>query len=273
MSKYIKKNPTQKEAAAIKHRINTHIKYCSLQEFIRSLPQIRRDIADLLGDFTYSKNCIIATILGVIDACSFRIGKDEYYKKNRSTGASTLQNKNISFLIDKILISFLGKKQVRNACVLYDQEIINIISDLYQNNGDFIFKYKDDGVLKKVTYMDVNAFLNQYGDFTTKYYRTLKANVLFIDYLMETTVPSTKKEINTTYKAAVEFTASRLYHTSQICKKNYLDFNLIELYKNQTPQFYQLLETPLDTEEQPQLSRAERLYFQFISNYCTNLLK
>lgn len=273
MTQYIKKTSVQKEDDKMISIYKNHIKYCSLQEFITSLPKIRHDISKLLENFNYSKDSVIAVILGIIDSCSFRIGKDEYLKKNISTGISTLQKGHVEFLIDKIIISFLGKKQVMNSCVVYEKEIINIIRDLYQNNGKFIFQYQDNNVLKKITYMDVNAFLNRYGDFTTKYYRTLKANVLFIDYLRRTKLPITKKELNKNYKEAIEFAAERLYHTKQICKKNYLDSNLLFLYKENNEEFYNLLENNVIDILNNQLNHEEKIYLNFISNYCSNLIK
>jgi DNA topoisomerase I len=275
MSKYIKKNPLLKEDDKIKGIYRNHIKYCSLQEFIKSLPNIRKDVSQLLEKFNYSKDSIIAVILGIIDSCSFRIGKDEYFKKNKSIGISTLQKENVEFLIDKIILSFLGKKQVFNSCVIYKHEIINIITNLYQHhNGKFMFNYEEDDKLKKITYIDVNKFLNKYGKFTTKYYRTLKANVLFIYYLKGTNLPTTKREATKNYKEALEFTSKKLYHTPQICKKNYLDSNLIMLYQENTKEFYKLLKEYNRSDiSNIQLSCEEKIYLSFISNYCWNLIK
>lgn len=275
MPKYIKKTELQKNDDKIESVFKDHIKYCSLQEFITSLSKIRYETNKLLENFDYSKKSVIAVILGIIDSCSFRIGKDEYFQKNKSTGISTLKKKNITFLIDKIIISFLGKKQVKNTCILYETEIINIIKDLYKSGGEFIFQYQNKGTLKKITYMDVNDFLKKYGDFTTKYYRTVKANVLFIFYLNSKPIPKNKKELNALYREAIKFTAKRLYHTTHICKKNYLDANILSLYKENTHHFYELLNSNIEEYQRDSyrnLTYEEIIYLKFISNYCSKLI-
>ena len=55
-------------------------------------------------------------ILKLIMDCDFRVGNDEYMKKNNSYGVSTLRMKHVLVKGDDITIDFIGKKGVRNVC-------------------------------------------------------------------------------------------------------------------------------------------------------------
>ena len=163
------------------------------------------------------KEKLIALILKIIIECNFRIGNEKYVKDNKSYGVSTLKNNHLSIYNNKITIDFIGKKGVRNICEVKDNIIVKNLKTLKKNNNKRLFTYKNNNI----TSLDVNNYLKELGNFTTKNFRTWSANIHLIKELL-------KK--NSNIKECIENVAYKLHHTPSICKKNYLDPKLINLY-------------------------------------------
>lgn len=163
------------------------------------------------------KEKLIALILKIIIECNFRIGNEKYVKDNKSYGVSTLKNNHLSINNNKITIDFIGKKGVRNICEVKDNIIVKNLKTLKKNNNKRLFMYKNNNI----TSSDVNNYLKELGDFTTKNFRTWSANIHLIKELLKN---------NSNIKECIENVAYKLHHTPSICKKNYLDPKLINLY-------------------------------------------
>ena len=94
--------------------------------------------------------------------------------------------------------------------------------------NEYIFKHND----KTITSNDVNKYLyNFYKKFnlkiTTKDLRTLNANTLFMKFF--------NKNINykNPIKKSIEDTALKLHNTYAVCKKNYIDPEIIKMAESQ----------------------------------------
>ena len=176
-----------------------------------------------------SKEKQIAIILKIIIECNFRIGNEKYTKQNNSYGVSTLKKKHIQIKKNKIMIDFIGKKGVRNQCSLKNKNIISNVKKKRKtiNKNDTLFSYKSSGKYKKITSNDVNNYLKQFGDYTTKNFRTWGANIKLIKLLL--------KNINII--ESIKLVSEELHHTPSVCKKNYLDDNLIDFYKKDPNKF------------------------------------
>ena len=173
----------------------------------------------------------ICMILKLIMDCDFRVGNDEYMKQNNSYGVSTLKSKHVLVDKDKVVIDFIGKKSVRNVCSVKNKTMKNYLkkkkTTLKKNSRIF----KCNGV--NVNSNDVNTYIKQFGDFSSKDFRTWSANIKLIKYLLN----SDKETIDKDIKECIQKVADKLHHTPEVCKKNYIFTELIEFYKKDKTKF------------------------------------
>lgn len=161
----------------------------------------------------------IAIILHLIIYCGFRIGNRSYEKTNGSYGISTIKHKHIKFGKQSMMtIDFIGKKGVRNVGQCDNTQIYKILKK-ERNTG----AANESRVFPNITSKDVNEYLKQFHeDITSKDLRTWNANTLFIQFAKE--AMGQKNPI----QRAIEKVSQQLHNTIAVCKKNYIDPEVIE---------------------------------------------
>ncbi len=211
-------NPKQ-----VKKRCNS--KFKKLIKFGKNYDKIVKQIERDFSKRGESKNKQIAMILKIIMDCNFRIGNDRYTRDNNSFGVSTLTCKHVKRKKNLVLIDFIGKKGVRNTCVVKNKKIRNnlLTQKKKKQSDDRIFVH--DGVEIKST--DVNEYLKRLGNYTTKNFRTWGANTELIRSLLD----------DNDLTESVDMVAQKLHHTSAICKKNYIDPKLIQFYERNEEEY------------------------------------
>jgi DNA topoisomerase-1 len=203
-------------------------KFKKIKDSIKYFSKLKRKIKkDINGN---SINKICAIIITLILDCGFRIGNKKYEIDNNSYGLTTLKKKHIFIEKNFIKIDFIGKKKVRNTAICKSKDIYKFFFERLDNigNEEYIFKYDD----KCITSNDVNKYLyNFYKRFnlkiTTKDLRTLNANTLFMKFFKLNI--GSKNPI----KKSIEDTAIKLHNTYEVCKKNYIDPEIIKMAESQ----------------------------------------
>jgi len=204
------------------------IKYKKISNSINFFIKLKKKIAKDLSN-TDEKIKAIAVIITLIFTCGFRIGNKKYEKENNSVGLTTLKYKHLKFENNKILIDFIGKKGVRNLAYCDNRKIIEYLNNknkIASSLDDYIFSY---GTNKIITSNDVNEYLKIIGNntiITTKDLRTWNANMLFISYFKKIRI-SDNTNIEKDIKKAIEMVASKLHNSYSICKKSYIDPEII----------------------------------------------
>ena len=223
------------------------LKLCNLISFGETLPSIISDMKSQMESKKPTKNKIIATLLRVITFCYFRIGNVKYEKLYTSYGISTVTKKHIKFNKNGAHISFIGKKGVLNTCTVIDPSTINALKSLVNldQSDPHIFVYYEDGEYKHIKHTEVNDWLNKYGPFTSKLFRTFDSNIILLKLLGKDN-PSAlspnvrkKKIVN-----AVREVSTMVHNTSAICKKDYIDPEIIDIYLKHPVRFKKLFITP-----------------------------
>ena len=223
-------------------------KYNKIAASVNIFTKLKKKIAaDLNSDDEKIK--AIAIIITLILTCGFRIGNKKYEKANNSVGLTTLKYKHLKFENNKCLIDFIGKKGVRNTAYCDNSKIYEYLHNKYKQSvgEDYVFTY-GDGDAKIITSSDVNEYLkinsNLYSKddsivITTKDLRTWNANTLFIIYYKKlrkrkdagAAVAGDEgkrdKENKKDIKKAIEMVAEKLHNTYSICKKSYIDPEII----------------------------------------------
>lgn len=223
-------------------------KYNKIAASVNIFTKLKKKIAADLnsGD---EKIKAIAIIITLILTCGFRIGNKKYEKENNSVGLTTLKYKHLKFENNKCLIDFIGKKGVRNTAYCDNSKIYEYLHNKYKQSAgeDYVFTY-GDGDAKIITSNDVNEYLkinsNLYSKddsivITTKDLRTWNANTLFIIYYKKLRKRKDAgaagsgdegkrdKENKKDIKRAIEMVAEKLHNTYSICKKSYIDPEII----------------------------------------------
>ena len=217
------------------------IKYKKISSSIKFFSKLKKKIARDLSN-TDEKIKAIAIIITLIFTCGFRIGNKKYEKENNSVGLTTLKYNHLKFENNKITIDFIGKKGVRNLAYCNHKIINEYLSNKYKittSKDDYIFTY---GINKIITSNDVNEYLkkisNYYSDtktntiITTKDLRTWTANTLFITFFKklrrnDNNDNNDNRNIEKIIKKAIEMVAEKLHNTYSICKKSYIDPEII----------------------------------------------
>ena len=235
-------------------------KYRHMKEFGESyqkiLTKINRDLKS-----NHPKHTQIAIILSLMSECGIRIGNEKYTNENRSYGASTLESRHVSIQGEEVTVDFIGKKNVRNKCTIKNKRLSRKIrtQKRKRKKRDPLFTYRKDDQLLTVKASDVNQYLKQFGDFTSKNFRTWTANLSLIQKLSGVP-PSSQNERKQKINASVDEIANNLHNTRAICKKNYIDPKLIDLYVEH-PQNFQKIFSKCSTK-----SEATDAYLTFLED-------
>lgn len=211
-------------------------KFKSLIEFGRKLPMITLDIQKHIKSPLNTKDKMVSLILRIIMLCGFRIGQLKYQKLYNSTGLSTLLKKHLKFKKNALEIEFIGKKNIVNSCVVTEDVVIKEMEKITKNKSanDHVFTYYDpETKQQKITNaIEVNNWLKKYNpEFTTKYIRTYNANISFIDMVKNIdNTGLTERQRKKIVTNIIKEISCVINNTPAICKKSYLDPDLIKLY-------------------------------------------
>jgi len=234
-------------ANSIKERENKKIN--NLIIMANNMPKINRKINRDINKKTkntkntkngISKDKLIALIIKIIMKCNFRVGKDLYKVKYNSTGITTITRRNVKMYPSHVTISFNGKKGVFNQCSIKDRQILNILKRLYKAKNKDIFTYVDSDSNKSITIdeRDVNEYLKQFDEnITSKNFRTYNANMLYLNKIQRYQQPNTITARKKLSNEVVKDVATHLHHTPAICKKSYLNRDIVDSYIN-SPQVF-----------------------------------
>ena len=221
--------------------------YDTLIKFGKKINTIRSDIDSLLRKRIWDVNKTTAFIIYIIDKCHLRVGNEKYKNDNSSYGITTLEKQHIIIKTTSIYIDFIGKKGVENSCKFRESRMISLFrsmdNEFKTKNNESFFKYYGGNNIYTINSCHVNDFLKKYGDFSAKNFRTWTANEYFIKhlyYILSDTPDLNKlseRKTNMVINKAVDEVASNLNNTRAICKKSYINNDIIEDVKNNPVEF------------------------------------
>ena len=212
-------------------------KFNHMAVFGKRVPSILRKINEDLSTVKDTKDKQIALIVKLIMDCHFRVGSEKYLKDNHSYGTTTLENKHVRINKNSVTIEFIGKKKVKNHCVIHNKKMVKTLKQKKRTTrkNDKLFTYRRGETYHNVKSQDVNQYLKQFGDFTTKNFRTWGANIEFIIQLLKHSKrcsTDTKAQIKKNVNESIKQVAHKLHNTPGVCRSNYLDPELIQFYTN-----------------------------------------
>ena len=212
-------------------------KFDDMIAFARSLPRIRRRVAQDLELEGLPRDRTLACAVRLLDIGFFRVGSEEYAETNDSYGLATIRKEHVTLEGDGVVkFDYPAKSGQRRRQSVTDGDACRIIQQLKRRRGGSpeLLAYRDErGRWRDLKSDDVNAYLKEItgGDFTAKDFRTWNATVLAAIALgshgREAMSPTARKRA---VSAAVKEVAFYLGNTPAVCRASYIDPRVIDRY-------------------------------------------
>lgn len=211
-------------------------KYNNMINLGVQIEKIKNDITPLINS-TDSSNNQIGLIIYMLIYCNIRIGNLKYTNLYGTYGATTLQRKHISITTKQIDIEFIGKKNVVNKSTIIitneNKNVVKLVKKLIHNK-------KSDDYIFSITPKNVAEWLEKYDkNIKPKLFRTWFANIYFLEKIRDIINTSQKKELDKVclgknptklLKSCFDYVAVRLNNSSNISKKSYVDFEILNAF-------------------------------------------
>jgi DNA topoisomerase I len=236
-------------------------KFGKMLVFGRILPEIRRRVAEDLGQPGLPREKVLAAIVRLLEMTLARVGNEEYAKANHSFGLTTLRNRHVRVDGNRIAFDFRGKHGLKHHIDLRDRRLARIVKRCRDIPGQDLFRYLDeDGEAHSVDSEDVNDYLRAISgeEITAKDFRTWAATNLAALALKELEAFDTQTKAKKNVVHAVEAVAKLLGNTPAICRKcyihpaifdGYLDGSLLDGLKTRAEEALDQPDSGLSAEE------------------------
>lgn len=168
---------------------------------------------------------VLATVVELLARTAMRVGNEEYARKHRSRGLTTLQNRHVKVKGRRLRFAFRGKSGVFQSIELEEPRLAAAVKQCQDLPGQTLFQYRDDGgKVRNLSSTDVNAYLREItgGQFTAKDFRTWMGTLAAAQLLDEVDCDGTKRALNRAIVGAVDGVAGTLGNTRAVCRKSYI---------------------------------------------------
>ena len=206
------------------------------ESYQKIMNQVKRDL-NTEGD---NKNKQIAMALMLVVECGIRIGSEKYRDENKSFGATTLEPRHFKIKGEVVSVDFIGKKGVRNTGKVRSKRLsrnLRIKKRTFRSNEP-IFSYRRNENWYTLKSIDVNKYLKKFGNFSSKNFRTWVANLSFLTELLNSEKDLSENQRKTNINKCIEKVSEKLNNTKIVCKKNYIDPSIINIYLTEPKRFF-----------------------------------
>ena len=205
--------------------VRDEVKFDRMVAFGRALPALRARVARDVATADLSLRCVVATIVRLLETTLVRVGNDEYARKNRSYGLTTLRDGHVAPAGRTLRLHFTGKGGKAHEVEVTDPRAARVVRECRDLPGQRLFQWlDDDGGRHAVSSEDVNAYLHEATgeDFTAKDFRTWAGTVLALQALAGAPPAKGVTAMRRTINAAVDSVAERLRNTRAVCRRSYV---------------------------------------------------
>ncbi len=213
-------------------------KFDGMTGFAKTLPSIRKKVESDLKLEGMPKNKVAALIIKLIDLYHFRVGNDEYAKKNKSYGLTTLKEGHM--ILDRsktaegeldAVFEFMGKSGKLWKRRIWEDELVLLIKASGEIGGNKksqdLFRYEDkNGNDFDIKANHINEYLDaitsKFGKVTAKDFRTWAATWKTAYRLSKQLDPDTVSGRKRVANEVVKTVASDLGNTPTVCRSSYI---------------------------------------------------
>lgn len=208
-------------------------KYEHMLAFARGLPAIRKTIDEHMRMRGLPREKVLATVVHLLENTLIRVGNEDYAKRNKSYGLTTLRDPHVKVKGSELRFQFKGKSGKVWKLQVKDRRVAKIVKACQDLPGQDLFQYLDEnGEPQSVTSSDVNTYLKEITgrDITAKDFRTWAGTVLAALALSEFEQFDSEAKAKKNIRAAIEQVSSRLGNTPTICRKCYVHPEVFSCY-------------------------------------------
>jgi DNA topoisomerase-1 len=213
--------------------VRDQTKFDRMSAFGRVLPALRRRLNRDLARPGLLRDKVLATVVKLLETTFIRIGNEEYARRNRSFGLTTMRSKHVKVTGTKIRFEFRGKGGKAFSLDLNDRRLAKIVNHCQDLPGQEFFQYIDEeGQHRTINSSDVNDYLREVTreDFTAKDFRTWAGTVLAVSALREIKPFDSKAHAKRNIVNAIETVANQLGNTRSVCRNCYIHPAVIDSY-------------------------------------------
>jgi DNA topoisomerase-1 len=209
-------------------------KYHRMLAFASVLPAIRkRTRRDMMGP-ACCRPRVLATVVELLARTYIRIGNEEYKRKHRSHGLTTLQDRHVTIRGRKLHFAFRGKSGVFQSIEIEEPRLATAVRECQDLPGQTLFQYRDDKRrVRSLASTDINNYLREItgAPFSAKDFRTWAGTLAAAEALDALALPDTKTAINRTIVKAIDQVAEALGNTRAVCRSSYIHPAVLDAYR------------------------------------------
>lgn len=236
-------------------------KFQKLKEFGYALPGIREKISKDLEQEGWSRERVLALVVGILDETYIRIGNKQYLNANKTYGLTTLRRKHLNTTPREAIIRYKGKHNKEHVVRINNKRFFHLVKECSELPGYEIFRYKDkNGKMRTVNSQDVNDYLQAItgDDFTSKDFRTWGGTVTAIKRYPQAKAKVKDNPRLKIRRAIVKEVARVLNNTIAISEQYYIHPKVLDALDSMyfSPARYTIKDKPetLETEEKVALA-------------------
>lgn len=209
------------------HELRSAQKFEHLREFGQALPKVRSYVEDQLVRRGTSREKVLSGIVKLLETTMIRIGNQRYEVQNQSYGLTTLRNKHVRVIADRVEFNFKGKSNKVQSVTLKNRTLSCLVKKCQELPGQRLFSYCDsEGRSHEISSTEVNDFLQSISGLpvTAKQFRTWGGTIEAMRLVRETQ-PANSKEITQVVKEV----AQKLGNTPSVCRQHYIFPEILNL--------------------------------------------
>jgi DNA topoisomerase I len=177
---------------------------------------------------------VLATVVELLAKTYIRIGNEEYARKNKSHGLTTLQDRHVKIKGRNLKFAFRGKSGVFQSIEIEEPRLAKAVRECQDLPGQTLFQYRDEQrKVRSLSSTDINAYLREVtGDaFTAKDFRTWAGTLAAAQALDKLEPPSSVTAANRLIVSAIDQVAEVLGNTRAVCRGSYIHPAIIESFR------------------------------------------
>ncbi|TDS18529.1 DNA topoisomerase-1 [Maribacter caenipelagi] len=249
-------------------RVRNRTKFLRMHQFGEALPIIRKKVDEDLQLEGWPKEKVLALIVRLMEETHIRIGNQQYAKRNKTYGLSTLRTRHLKTSKNKLKFEFTGKKGKKHSISLNNRKLRKLVLQCEEIPGWDLFQFFDeDGIKTGVDSGMVNEYLQDISGelFTAKDFRTWSGTLIFFESLIENEPSDAESEIKKNVIKAFDDTAKALGNTRNVCKKYYVHPFVVNKYeKRELSDIFESVEITSYSEYQ---TAAEKVLIKVIADF------
>ena len=244
-------------------------KFRKLVDFADALPKMRKRVARDIRSRGLGRDKVMACAIRIVSTCFMRPGSDEYARRHRHYGLTTILNRHVEVRGDLVTFDYPGKSGQQQHREIRDRSVARIVRAMRKLPGKELFKFlAEDGAVVDVKRAHLNEYIQSVmgPDFTAKDFRTWAGTLICACALArvaeddpQVIKAAPKKEVRKKVVEAVKQTAAELGNTPAVCKSSYIEPSVLSSFeKGQVLEKYFEKVEELVEHEKPTLAEPEK---------------